>query len=53
VKRFRGELAFEDHRLSYHSTLGSRLIKEKKLASRICRQEEEEEEKEKELFAGV
>jgi len=30
VKRFRGGLAFKAHRLLYHSTLGLRVIKEKK-----------------------
>jgi hypothetical protein len=30
VKRFRGGLVFEAHRLLYHSTLGSRVIKQKK-----------------------
>ena len=30
VERFRGGLVFEAHRLLYHSTLGSRVIKEKK-----------------------
>jgi len=30
VKRFRGGLVFEAHRLLYHSTLGSRVIKKKK-----------------------
>jgi len=31
VKRFRGELVFKAHRLLYHSTLGLRVIKKKKL----------------------
>jgi len=30
VKRFRGGLVFEAHRLGYHSTLGLRVIKKKK-----------------------
>jgi len=30
VKRFRGGLVFEAHRLLYHSTLGLRVIKKKK-----------------------
>ena len=30
VERFRGVLVFEAHRLLYHSTLGFRVIKEKK-----------------------
>ena len=30
MKRFRGWLVFEAHRLVYHSTLGSRVIKKKK-----------------------
>ena len=30
VKRFRGGLVFKAHRLVYHSTLGSRVIKKKK-----------------------
>ena len=30
VKRFRGGLVFQAHRLLYHSTLGSRAIKKKK-----------------------
>ena len=30
VKRFRGGLGFKAHRLFYHSTLGSRVIKKKK-----------------------
>jgi len=30
VKRFRGGLVFKAHRLLYHSTLGSRVIKKKK-----------------------
>jgi len=30
VKRFRGGLVFKAHRLAYHSTLGWRVIKEKK-----------------------
>jgi len=30
VKRFRGGLVFKAHRLSYHSTLGSRVITKKK-----------------------
>ena len=30
VKRFRGRLVFKAHRLVYHSTLGSRVIKKKK-----------------------
>jgi len=29
VKRFRGGLVFKAHRLLYHSTLGSRVIKKK------------------------
>ena len=31
MKRFRGGLVFEDHRLLYHSTLGLRVIKKKKV----------------------
>jgi len=31
VKRFRGGLVFEAHRLLYHSTLGLRVIKKKKV----------------------
>ena len=30
MKRFRGGLVFQAHRLLYHSTLGSRVIKKKK-----------------------
>ena len=30
MKRFRGGLVFKAHRLGYHSTLGSRVIKKKK-----------------------
>ena len=30
MERFRGELLFKAHRLSYHSTLGSRVTKTKK-----------------------
>ena len=30
VQRFRGGLVFKAHRLLYHSTLGSRVIKKKK-----------------------
>jgi len=30
VKRFRGRLVFEAHKLSYHLTLGSRVMKKKK-----------------------
>ena len=30
VTRFRGGLVFKAHRLSYHATLGSRVIKKKK-----------------------
>ena len=30
MERFRGGLVFKDHRLSYHSTLGSRVIKKNK-----------------------
>jgi len=30
VKRFRGGLVFKAHRLVYHSTLGWRVIKQKK-----------------------
>jgi hypothetical protein len=30
VERFRGGLVFKAHRLLYHSTLGSRVIKKKK-----------------------
>jgi len=32
VQRFRGGLVFEAHRLLYHSTLGWRVIKQKKKA---------------------
>ena len=32
MKRFRGGLVFQAHRLLYHSTLGSRVIKKKKVA---------------------
>ena len=31
VKRFRGGLVFKAHRLLYHSTLGLRVIKKKKV----------------------
>ena len=31
VQRFRGGLVFKAHRLSYHSTLGSRVMKKKKM----------------------
>ena len=31
MKRFRGGLVFKAHRLVYHSTLGSRVIKKKSL----------------------
>jgi len=34
VKRFRGGLVFKAHRLMYHSTLGSRVIKKKKMLSK-------------------
>ena len=34
VKRFRGGLVFKAHRLLYHSTLGSRVIKKKKVPGR-------------------
>ena len=40
MQRFRGGLAFEAHRLLYHSTLGLRVIKKKKkhvLVGRPCR----------------
>ena len=30
MKKFRGGLVFKAHRLVYHSTLGSRVIKKKK-----------------------
>ena len=30
MKKFRGRLIFKDHRLVYHSTLGSRVIKKRK-----------------------
>ena len=30
LKRFRGRLVFKAHRLVYHSTLGSRVIKKKR-----------------------
>ena len=36
VKRFRGGLVFKAHRLVYHSTLGWRVIKKKKLRTRSC-----------------
>ena len=32
MKRFRGGLVYKARRLLYHSTLGSRVIKKKKLA---------------------
>ena len=38
VKRFRGGLACQAHRLLYHSTLGSRVIKKKKVG--VNREEE-------------
>ena len=38
AKRSRGELAFQAHRLVYHSTLGSRVIKKKKKMFRVYRQ---------------
>jgi len=34
VKRFRGGLVFKAHRLLYHSTLGSRVVKKKKKVMR-------------------
>ena len=34
LKRFRGRLVFKAHRLVYHSALGSRVIKNKKLPRR-------------------
>jgi len=34
MQRFRGGLAFEAHRLLYHSTLGLRVIKKKKICGR-------------------
>ena len=37
VKRFRGGLVFKAHRLLYHSTLGSRVIKEKKNVIKTCK----------------
>jgi len=33
VQRFRGGLAFKAHRLLYHSTLGLRVIKKKKIGT--------------------
>jgi len=36
VKRFRGGLVFKAHRLVYHSTLGLRVIKKKRLASAVA-----------------
>ena len=33
VKRFRGGLVLEAHRLLYHSNLGSRVMKKKKLSN--------------------
>jgi len=33
VQRFRGGLVFEAHRLLYHSTLGLRVIKQKKVGA--------------------
>ena len=36
-KRFRGGLVFKVHRLLYHSTLGSRVIKEKKKMHQVMR----------------
>jgi len=56
VKRFRGGLVFKAHRLVYHSTLGSRVIKKKKdLGWRVTknsRLESNKEEKEG-LVVGV
>jgi len=36
VNRFRGGLVFKAHRLVYHSTLGSRVIKKKKKKKKNC-----------------
>ena len=36
MKRFRGGLVFKAHRLLYHSTLGSRVIKKKKQVDRVA-----------------
>jgi len=41
VKRFRGGLVFEAHRLVYYSTLGSRVIKKKKKKEEINSEERE------------
>ena len=35
MQRFRGGLAFKAHRLSYHSTLGFRVIEKKKKKKRL------------------
>ena len=40
VRRFRGGLVFKAHRLLYHSTLGSRVIKKKKKAPCIANRAE-------------
>ena len=39
MKRFRGGLVFKTHRLVYHSTLGLRIIKKKKIQGLTCRGE--------------
>ena len=36
VERFRGGLVFKAHRLLYHSTLGLRVTKKKKVAARTA-----------------
>ena len=41
VKRFRGGLVFKAHRLLYHPTLGSRVIKKKKKYLEILEEEKE------------
>ena len=38
MQRFREGLGFKAHRLLYHSTLGLRVIKKKKVADRKARQ---------------
>jgi len=36
VKRFRGGLVFKAHRWLYHSTLGLRVIKKRKVCESFC-----------------
>jgi hypothetical protein len=44
VERFRGGLVFEAHRLLYHSTLGSRVIKKKKKKRKTKKTKKDQEE---------